>query len=213
MRFERLLEIVAAEPVFETGLLLAGGVDPTDVRRQLSRWTRAGRILQLRRGLYVLAPPYRRMAPHPFVVSNRLRVGSYVSCQAALAHYGLVPEHAPGVTAVSTGRTGRFVTPLGQFTFRHVKADLFHGYVLAPVGAGQEAFVALPEKALLDLVHLQPSGDSPAWLDGLRLQQLDVLDCGTLDRLAAASGSPKQRRAAEHVAALAAAEAEEYAPL
>jgi hypothetical protein len=37
MRFEDLLEIVDREPVFETGLLLAGDVDPADVRRQLSR--------------------------------------------------------------------------------------------------------------------------------------------------------------------------------
>src|SRR5689334_4820969 len=40
MRFEDLLETVDREPVFETGLLLAGDVDPADVRRQLSRWVR-----------------------------------------------------------------------------------------------------------------------------------------------------------------------------
>ena len=42
MKFERLLEIAGDEPVFETGLLLAGAVDPGDVRRGLSRWTQAG---------------------------------------------------------------------------------------------------------------------------------------------------------------------------
>ena len=31
MKFEDLLEIVGREPVFETGLLLAGDVDPADV--------------------------------------------------------------------------------------------------------------------------------------------------------------------------------------
>jgi hypothetical protein len=41
MEFTRLVEIVGDEPVFETGLLLAGDVDPNDVRRQLSRWTQA----------------------------------------------------------------------------------------------------------------------------------------------------------------------------
>ena len=57
MKFGRLVEIVGDEPVFETGLLLAGSADPADVRRQLSRWTKAKRLYQLRRGLYALAPP------------------------------------------------------------------------------------------------------------------------------------------------------------
>ena len=51
MEFRRLVEIVGDEPVFDTGLLLAGDVNPVDVRRQLSRWTKAGHLYQLRRGL------------------------------------------------------------------------------------------------------------------------------------------------------------------
>ena len=50
MEFGDLLRVVGDEPVFETGLLLAGDVDPREVPRQLSRWTRAGRLYQLRRG-------------------------------------------------------------------------------------------------------------------------------------------------------------------
>lgn len=72
MKFADLLAIVGEEPVFETGLLLAGEVDPADVRRQLSRWVRASRLIQLRRGVYLLAAPYRRVEPHPFVVAGHL---------------------------------------------------------------------------------------------------------------------------------------------
>jgi len=86
MEFSQLLEIVGDEPVFESGLLLAGEVDPSDVRRQLSRWMQTGRITQLRRELYALAPPYQKVKPHPFLVANRLVRGSYVSLQSALAH-------------------------------------------------------------------------------------------------------------------------------
>ncbi len=35
MEFKDLVRIVGDEPVFETSLLLAGNVDPADVRRQL----------------------------------------------------------------------------------------------------------------------------------------------------------------------------------
>ena len=41
-------------------MLLAGLVNLADLRRQLSRWTKAGRLIQLRRGVYTLAPPTRR---------------------------------------------------------------------------------------------------------------------------------------------------------
>jgi len=92
MKFNELVETVGDEPLFETGLLIAGEVDPDGLRRQLSRWTATGKLYQLRRGLYALAPPFQKIRPHPFVVANHLVRGSYVSCQSALAFYGIIPE-------------------------------------------------------------------------------------------------------------------------
>ena len=56
---------------------------------------------------------------------------SYVSLQAALAYYGLIPEYVPVVTSVTTARPGRWETPLGVYEFCHVKTDLLFGYQLA----------------------------------------------------------------------------------
>jgi len=210
MEFRELLAIVGDEPLFETGLLLAGDVDPNDVRRQLSRWTAAGKLDQLRRGLYVLSPPYRKVTPHPFLVANRLVRASYVSLQAALAHYGMIPEHTPVVTSVTTARPVAYETPLGAYAFRHVQQPMFHGYRLAAVGGGQSAFVADPEKALLDQVYLQPGGDDPAYLRGLRLQNLERLDLATLRQMAERAGSPKLMRAAAAIEALAEEERASY---
>ena len=213
MKFEELVEIVGDEPVFETGLLLVGQVDSKDVRRQLSRWVRAGRIYQLRRGLYALAPPFQKVKPHPFVIANIMVRGSYVSNQSALAHYGLIPEYVPVVTSVTTARPARWDTPLGQYQFRHVKTELLFGYQLATLAGDQKAFTAAPEKALLDLIYLQPGGDSPAYLRELRLQNLDQLDLDQLGHLADLAGSPKLRRAAAFIAELARVEAAEYESL
>ena len=84
-----------------------------------------------------------------------------------------------------------------------------HGYERLEVGDGQWAFVAAPEKALLDLIYLQPGGDAPAYLAELRLQT-PALDLDRLARLAEGSGRPKLRRAAQSVAALARSQAAEY---
>jgi hypothetical protein len=213
MKFIQLLETVGDEPVFETGLLLAGGVDPRDVRRQLSRWTKAGRLYQLRRGLYALAPPFQKLKPHPFVTANRMMHGSYVSCQSALAHFGLIPESVPAVTSVSGGRTARWQTPLGHFEFYHVQSKLLRSYRLIDLGEGQRAFVAIPEKALLDLVHLHAHADTPEYLRELRLQNLGQLRPDRLEELASSARRPKLQRAVAVIAALALDEAREYEPL
>lgn len=210
MEFVNLVELVGDEPVFESGFLLAGDADPANVRRQLSRWVKAGRLYQLRRGLYALAPPFQKVRPHPFVLANRMARGSYVSCQSALAHDGLIPESVPVVVSVTTGRPGRWETPFGAFEFRHVKPDLLFGYRQVELGGSAQAFLATPEKALLDLIYLYPGGDSPAYLRELRLQNLERLDLNALDSLANRSGSPKLKRAAQRIAELTRAEAEEY---
>lgn len=210
MEFAHLLEIVGDEPVFETGLLLAGEVDPADVRRQLSRWVQSGRVNQLRRGLYALAPPFQKVKPHPFLVGNRMVRGSYISLQSALAYHGLIPETVPVTTSVTALRPARWDTPLGAYEYRYIKNELLFGYQLADVGENQHAFVATAEKALLDLVHLQPRGDAPEYLRQLRLQNLERLDPAQLQSLAARANSPKLCRAADRVVELAKAEAEEY---
>lgn len=210
MEFSRLLEIVGDEPVFETGLLLAGDVDPANVRRQLSRWTQTGRIYQLRRGLYALAPPFQKVKPHPFLVANRLVRGSYVSLQSALAHHGLIPEAVPVTTSVTAMRPARWDTPLGVYEYRHLKKELLFGYQRINLGSDQQAFVATAEKALLDLVHLQPGSDALEYLRQLRLQNLERLDLAQLQKQAARAKSPKLCRAVDRIIELAKAEAEEY---
>jgi len=213
MKFDELLAVVGEEPVFEPGLLLAGNTAPADVQRQLTRWMDAGRLHQLRRGLYTLAPPFQKIRPHPFLIANRLVRGSYVSLQSALGYYGLIPESVPVTTSVTTGRPGTWDTPLGQYLYRHIRPELLTGYRRTPLGEGQEAFLATPEKALLDLIYLTPDAETPEYLQELRLQHLDRLDLGELRRQAEAMGKPKLLRAAERIVGLAETEAAEYETL
>jgi predicted transcriptional regulator of viral defense system len=213
MRFEHALRVIGDEPLFESGLLLAGDVSRNDVERQLSRWARAGRIVKLRRGLYTLAPPYRKRDPHSFLIANRLVTGSYVSCQSALAWHGMIPEHVATTVSVAAKRPARFDTALGRFVFRHVKRDLLFGYGVELVSPGQRAFVASPEKALLDWIHLEAGGDEEPFLRELRLQHLGALDVRALERHAERSASPKLARAAGRIARLAAEEHAEYEAL
>ncbi len=212
MKFSELLEIVEDEPVFCTGLLVAGRGHEPGLPAQLSRWSASRKLFRLRRGLYALAPPYRKVIAHPFLIANRLEPGSYVSGHSVLAYANAIPEFVAEVTSCGPGRPGIRETPLGRFSFRYLKPQLRDGYRLIDLGGGQRAFVASPEKAFLDLVHLQPGGDDPAWIDGLRLN-LEALSMRRLGRIAAATGSPKLERAAAHLDRLASDPALAYEPL
>ena len=212
MEYEKLLELVGDLPVFESSLLLAGKVNPENVRLQLTRWTKSGRIYQLRRGLYAIAPPYQKVKPHPFVISNHLQRASYVSLQTALSFYGMIPETIQSTVSVTSGRPEHLSTPLGSFEFRHVKPDLLRGYHMTDL-RGQQALVASPEKALLDLIYLQPAGDSLEYLRELRLQNLEQLDLNILSALSKVFNTPKMRRAIENITHLVQSAAQEYETL
>ena len=206
MKWESLLGLVANEPAFTSALLLAGKVSAPQVRLQLSRWVKVGRLLQLRRGLYALAPTWRKLEPHPFLIANRLQRGSYVSLQSALAFHGVIPEQVPVVTSVGPGRPELVRNPLGLFQFSHLAEGLHFGYSQVEVVTRQFAFVASPEKALLDLVHLTTGADSAAYLQELRLQNPGRIALATLQELAQRSGKPKLIRAAMLVGPVLAAE-------
>jgi len=199
MKWEELLRIVGDEPVFRTGLLLVGDVRPEVVRQQLSRWVRAGRLYAVNRGLYALAPPWRKAEPHPFIVANAMRPGSYVSLQSALAYHGVIPEHVPTVTSVGPCRPASVITPLGAYAFRYLARGMRFGYTKEEVMPGRTAFVASAAKALLDLIHLTPRGDQPDFLSELRLDADGRSLPADIVALARRSGKPKLLRAAEVV--------------
>jgi len=209
MKFGELLTITQTNPVFSSSLLLAGRGSASAVRRQLDRWVKSGRLLQLRRGIYAVAPPYQTNTPHPFLAANQLRRPSYVSMQSASSHYGMIPEFVPVTTSVTTGRPEELETPLGRFVFRHVKKAAFFGYLQTEISRGQPVFLASPEKALLDLLYLTPASDSPAFLEGLRFEPADDFDWHKLRMDAQRLGGEKLKRAVELLARITAGESKQ----
>jgi len=205
MRFEELLTLIGDEPVFSSSLLDVIGVSQRQARLQLVRWVNAGKLIRLRRSLYALNRPFRRIEPHPFLLANRIRKASYVSLQSVLSYYSMIPEYVPVVTSVTTGRPEEVRTGLGIYAFRHMRKPLFGGFLSVTVAPGQSAFMATPEKALLDLIYLSPGGDQAAYIDGLRLQNEKALSTQALTEAARLFGSPKIDRAVEGILARMAA--------
>jgi len=62
------------------------------VQARLSRWRSQGKLIQLRRGRYLLSEEHRRFEVADFYIANCLYRPSYVSLQSALEHYDMIPE-------------------------------------------------------------------------------------------------------------------------
>jgi len=58
MKFEDLLKKVGYLPCFSTRFL-AAGESLSQVRLQLARWVKDGRLIKLHKGFYTLAEPYQ----------------------------------------------------------------------------------------------------------------------------------------------------------
>ena len=62
MNFGDFLKQSGGLGVIDSKTLLAGVSNPGSVQVQISRWVKTGKLVQLRRGIYLVAEPYRRVA-------------------------------------------------------------------------------------------------------------------------------------------------------
>jgi len=198
MKFVNLLEKVSVLPVFTVRFLAAGG-NLGQIRLQINRWVKDGKIIRLHKGLYTLAEPYRKVTSEPFCIANSLKQASYVSLQSALSWYAMIPEFVPAVTSITTGRPQTIETPLGRFEFRHVSKKYFWGYQQVELKFGQTAFIAHPEKSLLDLIYLTPGGDKIEFIKELRLQNFEQINRAVLCEFIERFQSPKLNRARANI--------------
>lgn len=179
MRWEEFVKITGKLPVIETEVLLAGMPETGAVKVQLSRWQKAGKLIQLRRGVYLLADAFRKVNINEPYLSSVLKKPSYLSLEKALEYHNLIPEAVPVYTSVTTKRQGKFICPVGVFEYRHIKSSLFWGYTSVTLN-GQTAFIASPEKALLDFFYLQRRKITMEYIQELRLQNINQVDLNKL---------------------------------
>lgn len=155
----------------------------TNQRRHhlVNRAVKAGELVRLRRGLYVLADEFRSNPCHPYAVAQMLVPGSYVSLETALAFHGWIPEAVYTTASIVPGRKIKEFQHerLGLFTFHPLAVQT--GYFLELVrrvqAGGQTFLIAQPLRALLDLVCLKKTGwQGFAWIEqGLRID-VDALN-------------------------------------
>jgi len=125
----------------------------------VNRAIKAGELLRVRRGLYLLPRRYRGYDCHPFALAQMLSPGSYISLETALHYHGWIPEAVYTTASIVSGAKSSDleVASMGRFSFRPLA--FAPGYFLELVSREivnqQAALVARPVRALMDLVCLR----------------------------------------------------------
>jgi len=139
-------------------------------RNNLTRWCNKGLLEKLRNQYYAF-PEYHQMPDSSRYVANRIYAPSYISLHSALSFYGMIPEEVVQLTSVTTLKTAMFTNTFGTFHYQNVKTNLFFGYEIKMMQNGRGLMFATPEKALLDLLYLNPYYKTEQDMKELRLDE------------------------------------------
>lgn len=147
----------------------------------LVRWQRKGYILRLRNRWYVFndAESHENIE---WLAANLIYSPSYISLHTALSWYNMIPEMVVPTTSVSTRKTNKFSTPLGDFDYHRIKTELFgFGYALENMDAyrsgsekSRKIMVATPQKAILDFFYINSFYESEKDMEDLRLNDTEL---------------------------------------
>ncbi len=196
MKFEDFMKKIGDLPVIDTESLLAGITDSKPFKVQISRWQKGGKLIQIKRGIYLLNAPYRQIEPSGFYVASVLKRPSYISLEKALEYYNLIPEAITIFTSVTTKRPGKFISKAGTFEYQHIQKKFFWGYQSILLKQ-QTAFIAFPEKALLDFFYFRGVKIDGDYLAEMRLQNVQDINFPRLMEYARKFQKPGMLRVAK----------------
>jgi predicted transcriptional regulator of viral defense system len=127
----------------------------------LSRYTRAGKLLRLKKGMYVTrtfieaCQRGKDLSDYLEFLSNVLYDPSYLSLEYVLNKHNALTEVPMNFTAVTLhNKTKHFSNDLGVFIYRRLKKELFCGFVIHKRSA-YKILEATKAKALFDFIYLR----------------------------------------------------------
>ena len=151
---DHLLKPFGCVPIQHSSLLavLQNYKMPND---KIHRWLKQGCLLQIKRGLYVVAPHISGELWSLPLIANVLYGPSYVSLDFAMFHHGLIPERVLEVSSVTTRRSKSYQNDIGRFTYTHLPLPYYApGINQVKPTANVSYLMASPEKALCDTLML-----------------------------------------------------------
>lgn len=152
MDFREAIQPFAEEPISKQLLLhlLREYKRPFD---KISELVKEGSLTPVKNGLYVPGPALPLPRPESFLIANHLWGPSYVSLEAALSWWSLIPERVYEVVSVSVKPAKTYQTGIGRFSYFHAALPWYSfGINSVTLTQKQVVLMASPEKALCDKI-------------------------------------------------------------
>lgn len=124
--------------------------------RKVAYLEKAGRIIRLKRGMYVVSPKESGVLLSLGLIGNVLYGPSYVSMLTALREYGMIPERVEVVESMTTHLTVSFDNSVGRFEYYHCPQEYYSIGITQREEEGVTYLIATPEKALCDYIVCTP---------------------------------------------------------
>ncbi len=160
-------------------------------KNNLVRWVKQGLLTKLKNGLYTF-PECSNEIGFSYFAAGCIYKPSYVSLHAALAFYGLIPEAVTAITSVTTRKTSVFENATGSYMYKSIKSELFFGFELLTMADKRTFKMALPEKAIIDMLYLYPFYHDKSEIAELRFDNdllHELIQIDTLNNFADKTGS------------------------
>lgn len=181
MGFRELRKIIPGEE-FDYQLLIDNLEEYANKRDVITRLMRSEKIVRIKKGLYIFGGDYRKGMICKEVLANQIYGPSYISFEYALSYYGMIPERVEQLTSATTGKSKKFNTPIGLFSYQYLPIEKYAiGITIKQLDDYHSVFIATPEKALLDCVYcsrgLSNKIELPQYFrDDLRIDETSLME-------------------------------------
>jgi len=140
------------QQVFRTAdVMVALDVQKSHASKLLDRLAQHGHVIRLMRGLWAMPESLEPLALVPHLTAP---FPSYVSLQSALYYHNMISQIPEVIYCVSLARTRTYETSVATISVHHIEGSFFFGY---EERGEYPVRMALPEKALLDILYLSQS--------------------------------------------------------
>lgn len=194
-------------PCFSLDDLLPMEKDKAYLTILCSRYVKSGKLLRLKKGLYV-ASEYietlekeNKISSYTEFLSNVLYKPSYLSLEYVLYEHNILTEIPIHFTLITQKKTASFTNRFGAFVYHTVKKPLFTGFTVRQENA---FFIkkATKAKALFDYFYLRKNiVNSFQSFHELRLNRVNISanDLKEFNRYATLEGSKKMKEISRYL--------------
>lgn len=146
-------QIVTSEQIYVQS---KGAWDRNVVKNVITRLTRNGWLIRVKRGLYAISDLSNRgfLSLSPYVVANLLVKDSYVSFESALSYHGMFDQLTYKIISISQVQYKVVQLQSVEYSFVKVLSKWFLGWQKVSID-GKTVRMATTEKALIDMVQFR----------------------------------------------------------